>query len=353
MKIVSVVGARPQFIKAAVVSKQLRKDHNEILVHTGQHYDMEMSGLFFKELSIPRPDYNLGVGSKSHAEQTGEMMKRLEKVLMKEKPVCVIIYGDTNSTLAGALAAAKLNIPIAHVEAGMRSFDMTMPEEINRIVADRLSSILFCSTKTAVSNLKNEGIRKGVYNVGDVMIDALIDNVKVAKRKSKILKTLRLRKKSYYLLTIHRSFNTDNKKNLKNILDAVSVLDLPVIFPVHPRTRKVLNSNKFKYDKSALMIIKPVGYLDMIILEKNAKKIITDSGGMQKEAYFFKVPCITLRDTTEWVETVEDGWNILVGTDKKKIVRLVKEFNPHSTQKNGYGNGKASKNIRRILKDVK
>ncbi|MGC8972536.1 MAG: non-hydrolyzing UDP-N-acetylglucosamine 2-epimerase [bacterium] len=328
-KVVSIVGARPQFIKLAPLSKRLSEDgFNEVIVHTGQHYDDNMSDLFFKELEIPEPDYNLSIGSGSHGNQTGRMLIAIEEVLLKERPDLVIVYGDTNSTLAGALSASKLHIPLAHVEAGLRSFNKNMPEEINRIVADHLSDILFCPTETAVENLKREGIIEGVYLVGDIMFDALMHFSKISDTKSKILERINLKPKEYYLATIHRAENTDNYERLKNILTALSQLDMPVIFPIHPRTKGKIKDYNLGHLLEKVRVIDPVGYLDMINLEKNAKAILTDSGGVQKEAFWLRVPCITLRDETEWVETVKLGWNRLVGTDCDRIVSAVKNIGP-------------------------
>ena len=352
MKIASVIGARPNFIKAAPVSREIRKEYNEILIHTGQHYDYEMNRIFFNELNIPEPDYYLGVGSGSHSYQTGEMLKRIEKVLIKEKPDIVLVYGDTNSTLAGALAAVKLHIKVGHVEAGLRSFDRKMPEEINRVLTDHCSDLLFCPTKTAVENLKREGITGGVYLTGDVMVDALKENINIAEKKSKILKKLDLKRKSYYLATVHRAENTDNFNRLKNIVNAFCKIE-NLVFPCHPRTERSLKKfGLWDMLQSTVNIIKPVGYLDMLVLEKNAYKILTDSGGVQKEAYILKVPCITLRENTEWVETVEDGWNVLVGADREMIIKTIEEFNPNEEQRDVFGDGKASKNIVDIIKDI-
>ena len=329
VKIISIVGARPQFIKLVPLSKELRKSgFKEVIVHTGQHYDDNMSELFFKELEIPEPDYNLGIGSGSHGEQTGKMLIAIEDILLKENPDLVIIYGDTNSTLAGALASSKLHIPLAHIEAGLRSFNKNMPEEINRIVADHLSSLLFAPTETAIENLRREGIEKGVYLVGDIMFDALMHFSKISDAKSKILEALNLKPREYYLATIHRAENTDSYERLKNILEALSSLDKPVIFPVHPRTKKKVEEYNIEFLIEKIQVIEPVGYLDMIQLEKNAKVILTDSGGVQKEAFWLRVPCITLRDETEWVETVRYGWNRLVGADKEKILEAVKNIKP-------------------------
>lgn len=307
MKIAGIVGARPQFIKLAPVLKEMTtaSEVQEVLIHTGQHYDYEMSEVFFKELGLKEPDYHLGVGSGSHGYQTAEMMKRIEDVLIKEKPEIVMVYGDTNSTLAGALAAVKLHIKVAHVEAGLRSLNKRMPEEINRVLTDHISDILFCPTKTAVSNLNKEGINNGVYLVGDVMYDAVLEYVKLAEKRSHILDELNLCSRSYAFATVHRAENTDSKTHLRGILeglDMVSESVMPVIFPVHPRTLNKIEDYGLRIKH--VRFIRPVSCLDMLMLEKNARIIFTDSGGVQKEAFFFKVPCITLRQETEWVETV-------------------------------------------------
>lgn len=350
VKIISIVGARPQFIKGAPVSRELRKKFKEILVHTGQHYDHNMSPIFFEELGIPQPDYNLGVGSGGHGEQTGKMLIELEKVLVKEKPDLVLVYGDTNSTAAGALAAAKLHIPVAHVEAGLRSYNRQMPEEINRVVVDHLSNLLFCPTDTAKKNLEKEGVTKGVFNTGDVMYDALLANREIANSKSKILKTMNLKPKTYLFATVHRAENTDNKRNLENILKAFSDSGETIVVPLHPRTKKAVSDWRLAIgDYSNIKFIDPVGYLDSIQLQANAKKILTDSGGVQKEAYMLGVPCITLREETEWVETVEDGWNVLVRADKKKIGQVIKKFLPKGRQHNYFGFGKSAQKISGII----
>ena len=352
MKITSIVGARPQFIKAAPVCKVFRERHTEILVHTGQHYDEKMSRVFFDDLKIPRPDINLEVGSNSHAHQTADMLIGLEKVLQQQKPDFVVVYGDTNSTLAGALAAAKLNIKLAHVEAGLRSFNRTMPEEINRILTDKTSDILLCPTETAVKNLAEEGITNDVYNIGDVMFDAALLFEAIANKQSNILSELDIEPKNYYLLTMHRPQNTDRYENLNSILQALIESKEKIIFPVHPRTKKFIKIHNLKRTTRLapnLLLIQPVSYLDMVMLEKNANKIITDSGGIQKEAYFFKVPCITLRNETEWVETVEDGWNCLVGAQREKILNAIKNFEPQNEQQQHYGNGDASYKLLEVL----
>lgn len=333
IKIVTVVGARPQFIKAAVISHAIAT-HNaskngklikEILVHTGQHYDYEMSQIFFDQLDLPKPDYDLDIGSGSHGDQTGRMMIRLEEVLIKEKPDWVLVYGDTNSTLAGALTASKLYIPVAHAEAGLRSFNRHMPEEINRVVADHLSALLFAPTPTAVENLKKEGITRGVKEVPDLMEESLYSCLKIAQSKSTILKKLELNGK-YYLATVHRSENTDNRDRLSSILTALKEIAkvAPVVLPLHPRTKKILEGDaKLNALTKTLRIMEPVSYIDMLLLESNATAILTDSGGVQKEAFWLKVPCITLRDETEWLETVQSGLNIVTGTNTKQIVAIV------------------------------
>ncbi|HJH26371.1 MAG TPA: UDP-N-acetylglucosamine 2-epimerase (non-hydrolyzing) [Methanophagales archaeon] len=353
MKIASIVGARPNFIKCAPLSRELRKEFDEVLIHTGQHYDYDMNKIFFDELGIPEPDYHLEVGSGTHGEQTGEMLKRTEEVLIKETPDLVLVFGDTNSTLAGALAASKLHIRVGHVEAGLRSYDKSMPEEINRVLTDYCSDILFCPTETAVENLKKEGIKNGVYLTGDVMVDALKENIEIAEKKSKILHELGLRPKEYYLATLHRAENTDDFERLSNIVDAFCELE-NLVFPCHPRTEKFLKQFDL-WDKitKEIKVIKPVGYLDMLMLEKNARKILTDSGGVQKEAYILKVPCITLRENTEWVETVEDGWNVLTGAEKEKIVNKANDFEPKGEQRDVFGNGDASERITKLLRGLK
>ena len=352
MKIVTIVGARPQFVKAAPVSRALRLECREYLVHTGQHYDQNMSQLFFDELEIPAPDLNLEIGSGPHGLQTGQMMVAIEQVLLREKPDWVLVYGDTNSTLAGAVAASKLTIPIAHVEAGLRSFNRTMPEEINRILTDRVSQLLFCPTITAEKHLAHEGIRDGVHITGDVMYDAALFFADLAKQKATLMQRLGLSPRSYVLATIHRAQNTDDQATLTAIVDALLAGGHTIVFPVHPRTRGFLQRygllERIKTCTN-LHLLEPVGYLDMIQLEQNAAAIVTDSGGVQKEAYFFKTPCITLRDETEWTETVSDGWNLLVGTDQKKITRAMSTFHPHQPQGQHYGDGHAGEKIAEIL----
>ena len=341
MKIVSIIGARPQFIKAAVLTKIIEKEPgvNEVLVHTGQHYDENMSKIFFDELEIPRPHYNLEVGSGSHAYQTGMMLQKIEKVLLSEKPDWIIVYGDTNSTIAGALAASKLHIKIAHVEAGLRSFNKLMPEEINRITTDRISDLLFAPSLNALHLLKNEGLERNAVFTGDVMFDSILFYQKLAGKKHKLSDVTD--EENFYLATVHRQENTDDKTRLQSIFDAFSELDLPVVLPLHPRTLSKLSEITFNDN---VKIIEPVSYLEMILLLKNSKKVLTDSGGLQKEAYFLKKPCITLRDETEWIETIEGNWNFITGTNKELILEKVK-VNQFAQQKNYYGDGKAGEKI--------
>ncbi|SCL75805.1 UDP-2,3-diacetamido-2,3-dideoxy-D-glucuronate 2-epimerase [Methanoculleus chikugoensis] len=350
MKLVSIVGARPQFIKCAPVSRELRKEHEEILVHTGQHYDHGMSEVFFEELAIPKPDYNLGIGSGTHGRQTGAMLGAIEDVLVTEEPDVVLVYGDTNSTLAGALAAAKLHVPVAHIEAGLRSFDRRMPEEVNRVLTDHASDILFCPTETAVKNLAAEGITEGVHLVGDVMCDAMNYNRAVAEERSRILEDVGVRPGGYLAVTVHRPSNTDSRENITAILGALGDAGEPVVFPVHPRTRHYLGEyGLLERMPENVRVIEPLGYLDMLRLMAHAKKILTDSGGVQKEAYMLGVPCITLRENTEWVETVEAGWNVLVGAGQEKIEDAIHSFSPASRQQNLFGDGDACIRIEEIL----
>jgi len=342
VKVVSIVGARPQFIKAAAVSRELRKRHQEISVHTGQHYDYEMSGIFFDGLDIPPPNVNLGVGSGSHGSQTGAMLKRIEDVLLAERPDWLLVYGDTNSTLAGALAASKLSVRVVHIEAGLRSFNRRMPEEVNRVVADHLSNLLLCPSDTAVRNLAVEGISENVHLVGDVMLDVLNwAKRRISAKPPEIFRRRGLKDKSYLLVTLHRSENTGDLKRLSGILDAVNGLDETVVFPVHPRTSKVF-AKAGCHLKSHVQLIEPVGYLDMVALASAARLVLTDSGGLQKEAYWLGVPCLTLRDETEWVETVTAGWNTLVGSDSEKISRAVHSFAPANSRPALYGDGSAA-----------
>lgn len=324
MKIVTVVGARPQFVKCAALSKELRKHNEEIIVHTGQHYDYEMSKIFFDELEIPPPDYNLEVGSGSHATQTGKILMGVEGVLTEEEPNMVIVFGDTNSTLAGALAAAKMGIKVAHVEAGLRSYDRTMPEEINRVLADHLSNLLFAPTKNAVANLKKEGITGGVHYTGDVMVDTFEFIRPDAMGRSKILDRLNLKSRGYLVLTVHRPSNTDDPSHLSVILAALGKIKYPIIFPIHPRTQKALNENGLLAKiPPNLRLIEPLGYINLQRLMSEARCVITDSGGIQKEAFLLSVRCVTLRENTEWTETLIDNRNILVGVDERKILAAI------------------------------
>ncbi len=323
MKVVTIVGARPQFIKAAAVSRELRRAHTEILVHTGQHYDHSMSGVFFEGLEIPAPDLNLEVGSGDHGAQTGAMLAGIEKVLKSAQPDWLLVYGDTNSTLAGALAAAKLHLPVVHVEAGLRSFNRRMPEEVNRVVADHLSRLLLCPSQVAVDHLAAEGIRQGVHIVGDVMLDVLNwARQRNQERPTEILSRLGVSAGGYLLATIHRSENTDDPVRLRNVFEALSSLRETVVLPIHPRTRKAIATAGLKLGGN-VRLIDPVGYCEMVAVSGNARLILTDSGGLQKESYWLGVPCVTLRDETEWVETVAAGWNTLVGADPARILQAV------------------------------
>jgi len=360
MKILTVVGARPQFIKAAAVSRVINMHHsstiNELIVHTGQHFDENMSKVFFDELEIPAPQYNLEISGGSHGLMTGRMLEAIEGVIVQEKPDYLLVYGDTNSTLAGALAAAKLHVPVAHVEAGLRSFNMRMPEEINRILTDRVSTLLFCPTETAVKNLSNEGVSAGVYNAGDVMYDVALYYKQQAQERSKILQALGLRKGSFVLATCHRAENTDNPERLEQILGALSGIAkiLQVVLSLHPRTRKLINTYALSNLLDNLIVTEPLAFLDMTALEQSAKIICTDSGGVQKEAFFYQVPCITMRDETEWVETVNLGWNKLTGANSEKIQDVFEGYlvsMPSIVSYAPYGQGEAAKNIvNQILK---
>jgi UDP-GlcNAc3NAcA epimerase len=359
-RVASVLGARPQFIKAAVVSQALRavSGVQEVFVHTGQHYDDKMSRVFFEELELPEPDYHLGVGSGTHGAQTGRMLERVEEVLLRERPDCVLVYGDTNSTLAGALAAAKLHIPVAHVEAGLRSFNRRMPEEINRVLTDHASDLLFAPTDTAVANLQREGIpEERIHLVGDVMYDAALYYGRKAEQNSRILERLGLRPRGYVLATVHRAENTDDPRRLEAIIGGLVEVsgEVPVIFPVHPRTRRAIETNGLLSErKGNLRMIPPVGYLDMIVLERHARLIATDSGGVQKEAFFYRVPCVTLREETEWVELVELGWNYLVPLTDAGAVRdgIMARLDVRGEEAELYGDGRAALRVARIVAEV-
>lgn len=352
IKIITILGARPQFIKAAAVSAVFKDSVNEILVHTGQHYDPNMSEVFFDELNIPRPKYHLNVGSGSHGAMTGAMLIAIEEVLIEEKPDFVMVYGDTNSTIAGALAASKMLIPVIHVEAGLRSFNKVMPEEQNRILTDHISELLFVPTQTAIENLKNEGITKGVHLVGDVMFDGILHFKKIAQEKSTILSSLNVAEKEFILCTIHRAENTNDINRLKAIFNALNASEEKIILPLHPRTLKYVTDYGITISEH-VRIIEPIGYLDMVRLESAAKKILTDSGGVQKEAFFLGVPCITMRDETEWVETVENGWNCIVGANEDKIKDAILNFHPESPRKDYFGQGDAVEKMIEIIKAFK
>lgn len=352
-RVATVVGARPQFVKAAMVSRALRAEGlEEVLVHTGQHFDHSMSQLFFEELAIPMPHHNLGVGSGTHGAQTGRMLEGIEKVLLDMSPDCVIVYGDTNSTLAGALAAAKLRIPLAHIEAGLRSFNRNMPEEVNRVATDHLSSLLFPPTDAAVANLAREGIKgEGVVRTGDVMYDAMLHYSR--DLESSKLDRWKLKPGGYALASVHRAENTDDRQRLASIFGGLADLaaQMPVIVPVHPRTKVALKNLRIALAPE-LRLVDPVGFFDMILLERYARLIVTDSGGVQKEAYFHQVPCITLRNETEWVELVENGWNVLIAPTSSGAIasgveaalsRVLPEWQPI------YGDGHASEQIARAL----
>ena len=363
MKLVTVIGARPQFIKAALFSQVYRKNHEEIIVHTGQHYDSNMSDIFFGDLGIPKPSYNLGVGSGRHGWQTAKMIEGIEEIILIEKPDGLLVYGDTNSTLAGALTASKLHIPIFHVEAGVRSYNKLMPEELNRVLTDHISDKLLCPTQNAVDNLKKEGITSGVVNTGDIMYDSLLKYSNIANQKysngvwfDEITmengRIKRLFEKEYYLATIHRAENTDFQVKLFNILKAFRELDKPVLLPLHPRTMKIIEN--LDVDLNNLVIIKPVGYLLMLYLTSHAYMVATDSGGLQKEAYLLKTPCTTLREQTEWIETLNNGWNVLSHIDveeiKSKVQRELKCLTQPQT--NFFGDGNAAIKIcKAITKD--
>lgn len=362
MKIATIIGARPQFIKAATLSRAIATEAQgsveEILIHTGQHYDANMSGVFFQEMELPHPHYELNIGSGSHGAMTGRMLESIEQVLLAEKPDWTVVYGDTNSTLAGALASAKLHIPIAHVEAGLRSFNKKMPEEINRILVDHCAALLLTPTEEATAQLKLEGIpREKIAEVGDVMYEAALFYQQKAYRQSLLLKTLSLRAKEYVLATIHRAENTDDPIKLKNIIHGLGLIGKhrQVVWPVHPRTRLAMEKQGLlAYAQEVITLIDPVGYLDMLNLETHALVILTDSGGVQKEAYFFKVPCLTIRDETEWRELVLHGFNRLVSTDPHDIAKAFEEMISKVIEWDIplYGKGDSASQILRHLKAV-
>jgi UDP-GlcNAc3NAcA epimerase len=355
MKILTIVGARPQFVKAAVVSRELlkNKEIQEIILHTGQHFDKNMSDIFFEEMEIPKPQYNLNINGLSHGAMTGQMLEGIEKICLEEKPDFLLVYGDTNSTIAGALAAKKLHIKVIHIEAGLRSYNMQMPEEINRILTDKISDILFCPTETAINNLIKEGIFDGSIKViqnGDVMQDAAIYYAAKSELRSNVISINQLKKENFILCTIHRQENTDDLIRLNSIVNVLNTIskEMDVVVPLHPRTKKIIEQQNINIE---FTIIDPVGYFDMIELLKNCKMVMTDSGGLQKEAYFFNKFCITLRDETEWVELVENGYNKLAGANEKEILKFYHSFKAESFSKKTelYGGGNASAIIRETI----
>lgn len=361
MKIVTVVGARPQFIKAAAVSRILRKDFTEILVHTGQHYDTNMSDIFFDELEIPKPDYYLGVGSGSHAKQTADILVKTEEILEKEKPDYLLVYGDTNSTFAAALAASKLLIPVIHVEAGLRSFNMDMPEEQNRILTDHISSILFCPTDTAVENLMKENITRNVYQIGDVMCDAVqyyskkMEDISEESfsRKLHFLYDKKDIEKRWYLATMHRAENTQSIDKIQEVLSAFEELEAPVIFPVHPRIRKYIDTLQQKNCYSNICFVEPLGYLEMLYFTKGAVKVVTDSGGLQKEAYMLGRNVVTLREQTEWLETLNGNHNILCKIRKEDILCTIRREDIKTAfDEHVFGDGKSAEKISKIIRNI-
>lgn len=350
-KILTIVGARPQFIKCAALSPAVRKVFKEVILHTGQHYDYEMSAGIFKELNIPEPDYNLEIGSDTACKQIARMLIKLDDILDNEKPDAVIVFGDTNSTAAGSIAAAKHQVPLVHVEAGLREFNKSIPEESNKLITDILTDFYMCPTQTGVDILKSMGITSHVYNIGDVMIDldyryqdSILGNLSALREKN-------IESKSYYFLTCHRDSNTSDVSRLKGILEAVGQLELPVVFPIHPRTAKTVNQSGLEYllNKPHINVVKPMGYLETQTLIAHAKAVLTDSGGVTKEAYFFKTPGIILDTQTEWVETVNEGWNQVIGPDTQKILDAVKNLIIPTIHSNCLGDGKASEKIVEIL----
>jgi UDP-GlcNAc3NAcA epimerase len=354
VRLITIVGNRPQFVKAAAVSKLLREQHEEILVHTGQHYDDELSAIFFRELDLPSPDRELGVGSASYSLQVSQIMLAVEGVAHEVSPALGLVYGDTNSTLGGALACAKLGLPVAHVEAGMRSFDNTMPEERNRILADHLARLLLCSTETAVENLRAEGIAEGVRLVGDVMADLTLMMAPVAEQRSNARERLGLEQGAYFLVTAHRAGNVDDESALAKLIDVLEALPSPAVFPVHPRTRARLEAAGALERLIAaddLELVPPLGYLDFLQLLRESAAVLTDSGGVQKEAYLLRVPCLTLRETTEWVETVELGWNRLVGLDRERVLAALNDLDPPRDHPDLYGGGHAAEAVVQAIND--
>jgi UDP-N-acetylglucosamine 2-epimerase (non-hydrolysing)/UDP-GlcNAc3NAcA epimerase len=347
-RIVTIVGNRPQFVKAAAVSRLLRERHEELLVHTGQHYDDELSRVFFDELGIPAPDRELGAGSGTNTEQTARMLSALEPVLGELAPALVLVYGDTNTTLAGALAAAQAGIPVGHVEAGMRSFDRSMPEELNRVLTDQAGDLLLCSTQTAVANLEREGAPGEVHLVGDVMADVSLAFRDIAAERSTIVADLGLEPGAYLAVTAHRAGNVDDPRRLELLVALLEALPGPVVFPAHPRTRARLEAAGWLDRLAGVTVTPPLGYLDFLELARHARAVLTDSGGVQKEAYLLGVPCVTLRDTTEWVETVEAGWNVLVDLDREAALAAL-ERTPPAERPELYGGGRAAERVRDVV----
>jgi UDP-N-acetylglucosamine 2-epimerase len=344
VRVITIVGNRPQFVKAAAVSSRLRLHHQEVLIHSGQHYDDELSAVFFRELDLPRPDHELGVGSGTHVEQVSAVMRKLEPIVGEVEPDLALVYGDTNTTLAGALGAARLGLPLVHVESGMRSFDLSMPEERNRILADHLSELCLCSTRQAVANLEAEGVGEGVVLVGDVMADVTLLMLPVAEQRSDAIERLGLEAGSYLLVTAHRAGNVDAPEPLARLVEVLESLPQPAVFPVHPRTRARLERSGLLARLEArdgLLLGPPLGYLDFLNLLRGASAVLTDSGGVQKEAYLLEVPCLTMRETTEWVETVELGWNRLVGLDRERVLAALEHVSRPSSHPDLYGGGAA------------
>ncbi len=358
MKILTVVGARPQFIKASAISREIKSNFSnkieEVIVHTGQHFDQNMSAVFFNEFQINKPKYNLNISCLTHGAMTGKMLEALEQIYITEQPDLILVYGDTNSTLAGALSAVKLHIPVAHVEAGLRSFNRNMPEEINRVVTDTISSYLFCPTERAIKNLAREGIKKNVCNVGDVMLDVALFMSDKTMNHDNIMQKYSLKEKEYILVTFHREENTNFKEKLYEIMLAIHELSkkYKIVFPIHPRTKKFLTQYNFGTLLENVLKLEPLSYSDLLLLEKSAKFILTDSGGVQKEAFFYQVPCITIRNETEWVETLELGWNKLVNANCAEILNSCQEVSYGTDGVFPYGNGKASKKILEFIMDA-
>jgi UDP-N-acetylglucosamine 2-epimerase len=350
MKVATVVGARPQFIKAAVFSRALRENHTELLIHTGQHYDRTLSDVFFEELDLPKAGHELNVGSGSHAQQTAQIIERIEPVLKAEAPDWVVVFGDTNSTLAAALAAAKLGIPLAHVEAGLRSFNRTMPEETNRVLTDHCADLLFCPTETAMTHLAAEGLADRAHLTGDIMLDSLEQHRDAVETRTAILDQCNVQSGGYFLATAHRAANTDDHAALARIMEALGQLESTVVFPMHPRTKLALESSGITL-ASSVIVIEPVGYLDMLALQRHSRAVLTDSGGMQKEAYLLGVPCVTVRDETEWPETLVDEWNVLAGTNVDHIVEAATRDRPAGDRPAKFGDGRSSQRMVDLLQD--